>query len=280
MRRFKKSSHAGRLFCLLLILCGVFFVFDASGHSLLAPASKVIADIFAPLYHLTADDTAHDQDCDVSDLSGQLYRRIEQLEIQIAALAPLTSLMDLKHTYYDYHSTGAVVIGSDFDGWYDTYIIDKGSSDGITVDMNVLAGGGLAGIITETSQHTAKVRPITDEGSSISCMLLKSQDLCIAQGDIRFQSSGRLRLTMLGQSCEVSSGDEIVTSYISSQYMPNLPVGYITSVNTDSHGNAQSGEIIPAADFDHLTHVLVITDLKSGLVKGEDSGNALQQSAS
>ena len=87
MRRFKKSSHAGRLFCLLLILCGVFFVFDASGHSLLAPASKVITDIFAPLYHLTADDTAHDQDYDVSDLSGQLYRRIEQLEIQIAALA-------------------------------------------------------------------------------------------------------------------------------------------------------------------------------------------------
>ena len=33
--------------------------------------------------------------------------------------------------------------------WFSTFTIDKGSNDGIKVDMNVLAGSGLAGIVTE-----------------------------------------------------------------------------------------------------------------------------------
>lgn len=276
MSRFKKHTRAGRIFSVLLIVCSIFFVFDMSGHSLLTPVGKAVTDVFAPLY--ASDNMSSGQADAGSDRLTQLNGRIEQLEIQLAALAPLAELMDLKQTYTDYQSTGAVVIGHHSDGWYDTYIIDKGSSDGISAGMNVLSGGGLAGIITETSEYTAKVRSVIDESSAVSCMLLKSQDLCTAEGDIRCQSSGRLHLTMLGQSAEAAVGDEIVTSYSSSLYLPNLPVGYITSVSKDSHGFIQSGEIIPAADFSHLTHVLIITDLKSELVKGAEESDTFTKS--
>ncbi|MFR7843281.1 MAG: rod shape-determining protein MreC [Gallintestinimicrobium sp.] len=43
----------------------------------------------------------------------------------------------------------ATIISKDPGNWYDTFMINKGSKDGIRVDNNVIAGKGLVGIVTE-----------------------------------------------------------------------------------------------------------------------------------
>ena len=48
---------------------------------------------------------------------------------------------------------------------FSTFTIDKGSNDGIAVDMNVLAGSGLVGIVTEVGPTWAKVRSIIDDSN-------------------------------------------------------------------------------------------------------------------
>ena len=99
------------------------------------------------------------------------------------------------------------------------FIIDKGSSDGIKVDMNVIAGGGLVGIVTKTGPDWAQVRSIIDDMSNVSAMILKNSDLCYVCGDLEMMSEGTLQLNQLrDQNDEVESGDKVVNSYASAKY--------------------------------------------------------------
>lgn len=70
-------------------------------------------------------------------------------------LQELRDLYNLDSDYSDLNKIAANVIGKDTGNWFNMFIIDKGSSDGIKVDMNVIAGGGLVGIVTKTGPDWA-----------------------------------------------------------------------------------------------------------------------------
>lgn len=66
-----------------------------------------------------------------------------------AELARLEQLYELDEEYTDYPKVAARIISKDPGNWYDTFMINRGSNDGIRVDNNVIAGKGLVGIVTE-----------------------------------------------------------------------------------------------------------------------------------
>ena len=130
-------------------------------------------------------------------------------------------------------------------------------------DMNVIAGGGLVGIVTKTGPDWAQVRSIIDDMSNVSAMILKNSDLCYVRGDLEMMSEGTLQLNQLrDQNDEVESGDKVVTSYASAKYHKGILIGYVNELAVDSNNLTKSGSITPAVDFEHLSTVLVITDLK------------------
>ena len=69
----------------------------------------------------------------------------------------LKELYNLDQTYEDYPKVAATIISKDPGNWYDTFMINKGSDDGIKVDNNVIAGKGLVGIVTEVGSSWATV---------------------------------------------------------------------------------------------------------------------------
>ena len=178
-------------------------------------------------------------------------------------LQELRDLYNLDSDYSDLNKIAANVIGKDTGNWFNMFIIDKGSSDGIKVDMNVIAGGGLVGIGTKTGPAWAQVRSIIDDMSNVSAMILKNSDLCYVRGDLEMMSEGTLQLNQLrDQNDEVESGDKVVTSYASAKYHKGILIGYVNELAVDSNNLTKSGSITPAVDFEHLSTVLVITDLK------------------
>ena len=62
----------------------------------------------------------------------------------------------MDQNYAEYEKTAAHVIGKDSGNWFNTFMIDKGRKDGIEKDMNVLAGSGLVGIVTEVGPTWSK----------------------------------------------------------------------------------------------------------------------------
>lgn len=195
----------------------------------------------------------------VDELTEENTRlRSEQYELE-----RLRSLYELDQEYMQYHKIGARIIAKDSGSWFSVFRIDKGSDDGIKEDMNVIAGGGLVGIVTDVGANYATVRSIIDDSSRVSAMAQQSGDSCIVAGDLQLFKEGRLKLSYMEKDDDIKDGDMIVTSNISGKFLPGILVGYATDITVDYNDNlTKSGYLIPAARFDRLQEVLVITDLK------------------
>ena len=194
---------------------------------------------------------------------NELTIKINDLTTDKYELAELRQLMALDERYSDYPTVGARVIGKDAGNWYSTFLIDKGTNEGIKVNMNVLAGSGLVGIVTSVGPNWATVRSIIDDESNISAMVLNTSDTMIVTGDLELYSNGTIKFSELQDEDDaVSEGDQVVTSQISSRYLPGISIGYIKEIVNDSNNLTKSGFITPVVDFEHLDIVLVVTQMK------------------
>ena len=130
--------------------------------------------------------------------------------------------------------------------------------------MNVIAGSGLVGIVTDVGSNWASVRSIIDDSSNVSAMTLSTSDICLVAGDLTQISEGTIKFSdMENNDNNIKVGETIVTSYVSSKYLSGIVIGYVSQIKVDPNNLTRSGLITPAVDFKHIQDVLVITDLKT-----------------
>ncbi|MCI8542514.1 rod shape-determining protein MreC [Acetatifactor aquisgranensis] len=206
-----------------------------------------------------------------AQLKAELAALIEEntlLQQDKYELNKLRELFALDGQYAEYNKVGARIIGRDSGNWYSSFLIDKGEEDGLAVDMNVIAEGGLVGRITSVGPNWARVTSIISDNVHVSAMTLSTEDNMTVTGDLKLMAEGCITFSQLvdGQD-KVMEGDKVVTSNISDKYLPNILIGYISTINKDANNLTKSGEIIPAVDFEHLGEVLIITDMKQAVVE-------------
>ena len=178
-------------------------------------------------------------------------------------LTNLRELYALDSQYDEYEKVGARIIARDAGNWFYSFVINKGSDDGLAIDMNVMAGKGLVGRIVDIGPNWSKVKSIIADDSNVSAMVLSSSDNMIVSGDLKLYASGVISFEQLIDSDNVVvEGDKIVTSNISDKYLPGILIGYISTITRDSNNLTKSGYLTPAVDFEHLEEVLVILQLK------------------
>ena len=207
----------------------------------------------------------------------KLQKENEELEEKVASLTEennklledqeelnrLTKLYELDQDYTQYDKVAAQVISKDPGNWYSTFVINRGSDDGIQVDMNVLADGGLAGIVTEVGKDWATVRSIIDDSSNVSATVASTSDNCMVTGNLLLMEEGKLNfIQLLDREDKVQPGDRIVTSDISDKFLKGILIGYIDEVEMDSNNLTKTGYLVPVVDFAHIHEVLVIKELK------------------
>lgn len=208
---------------------------------------------------------------ELSAENDELKERIAELEAENvkliqneAELLRLRKLYDIDQDYSQYEKVAANVISKDPGNWYSTFIIDKGSTSGIEVDMNVISGGGLVGIVTEVGKNWAKIRSIIDDSSNVSAMTITNFDTCIVSGDLTVSDEGYLAFSRMSTENDVLPGERLVTSNISDKYLEGILIGTIASISSDSNDLTKTGYVIPFVDFRNLQEVLVVLETKAG----------------
>ena len=207
-----------------------------------------------------------------------LQEQVDQLTIENSQLMQekyeleeLRELYKLDRSYSNFTKVAANVIGKDPGNWFHSFTIDKGYKDGIEIDMNVLSGSGLVGIVTKVGADWAQVRAIIDDTSNVSAMILSTADNCMVSGDLKLMSQGVISLSQLKDNDnQVTFGAKVVTSQVSDKYHSGLLIGYVQDVSMDANNLTKSGTIAPAVDFEHLRSVLVITDKKRQIDPNEE----------
>lgn len=263
----------------LSFFCIVLIAVTSINNSILTPLRTGVGYVLIPfqsgvnaigtsLYnHIRDFSTMQEAQAENEELKGRVAELTEEnnrLQAEQYELERLRELYALDQDYMQYEKVAARVIAKDSGNWFQIFRINKGSNNGIKENMNVIAGGGLVGIVTDVGANYATVRSIIDDASRVSCMSMRSGDNCIVSGDLTLFQEGLLGLDHVKKEADIQEGDKIVTSNISDVFLPGILVGYATELTTDSNNVTKSGQIVPVAEFDNLQEVLVITQLKDG----------------
>ena len=204
-----------------------------------------------------------------SELKKEIYDlKIENdlLKQDKYELNSLRDLYELDKQYLNYEKLGARVIGSDAGNWFSSFIIDKGLEDGLLIDMNVIANGGLVGRIDKIGSNWARVVSIIDDSSFVSGMILSTSDNLIVNGKIELMKDDMIEFSqLLDVDNKISVGDKIVTSNISDKYLPGIAIGHIKTIEMDANNLTKSGTLTPEVDFKQIKEVLVILTLKQSV---------------
>ncbi len=162
----------------------------------------------------------------------------------------------------NYTPVTASVISRSPTVWYSTVGIDKGTSDGVSLDDPVINGDGLVGRVSSASRATSVVTLITDSTSAVTAKVLPSG----AQGVVRpkIGAPGELVLEFLDETRNIGRGQAVATSGwrgegLSSLYPPNLPIGEVARAPIDEREAIQTVEITLYPDLRDLDLVQVLT---------------------
>ena len=284
MRKKNQSSFSSKYWLLILsivcvLLMGLSLITDkvngplrAVANYTIVPMQNGINTVGIWMSDLTKNlDTLKELQAENDALKAEindLTMKINLLQLDKEELTRLRELYKLDEYYSDYQMIGARVTSNDSGNWFSSFVIDKGKNDGIKVDMNVMAEGGLVGIVTEVGPNWARVRSIIDDASNVSALVLSTSDTCIVNGDLTLMQEGKIRFEQLpNNDTEIKSGEPVVTSHISNKYLQGILIGYINEVHEDANNLTRSGYMIPAVDFQHLQEVLVITSTKADLLE-------------
>lgn len=279
MKKNKKLSFKSKMVLgVMTVLCLALIALGLSAFMPLSAVRSAAGYAVVPFQNgiNRVGDWLHSQSQSFED-SKALAEENEELRQQIADLTEqnnillqdqdklerLEELFALDLEYSEYEKIGAEVISKDPGNWYSTFTINRGTKDGVEVDMNVIADGGLVGIVTGVGPDWATVRTIIDDSSNVSAMVATTLDTCLVTGDLTLIEEDKLNFYQLDDPDDaVKEGDKIVTSNISDKFLRGILIGYISEVSYDSNNLTKYGYLIPVVDFRHLQEVLVIKTLK------------------
>lgn len=258
------------VFVILLLLMfnsGIGFLRQISGYIIipvqngLSAAFKGIGDFFTGF----ADNVQmkqEQQELIAEAEQKQLYE--QQLKDALLENERLRELLGEKSKYPDMKFVYADVILKNVDSYSSTYTLNKGTKDGIEKDMVVVAIGGLAGRIIEVSDTYCVMLSIIDSRSSVPGIVESSRDTGIVKGIAQTgQVQSVCEMSNMPMEVKTVPGDKVVTSGMGGVFPKGIVIGEVMEVTAGDTQLDTTAQIVPAVDFDHLEHVLIIQEART-----------------
>ena len=172
----------------------------------------------------------------------------------------LRQLLELTQEHEDYDLVSAYIITWDSSAWSSEFRIGKGTNSGIETGMcAITAQGQVVGLVTQTGTTWATVTTVLDSSLEVSATIASSGYNGIVQGGYTTGAVGMLRMDYLPTDAVIRNNDQVVTTG-STVYPKDLVLGYVADAGFDETGVAKYALLEPAADFDDLEQVFVITN--------------------
>lgn len=191
---------------------------------------------------------------------NQLNEITSQNEELNKQLKELKTLLNLQNTLTEYINLNATVINRDLGYWYNTIDIDKGESDGITVDMPVVVNDGLIGKVIKTTNFTSTVRLLTSNNTNdrISVKIKNGEEYIYGILNGYDNIKNTYTIEGISQNIDIEIGSIVTTTGMGDIFPAGIIIGKITGVNTDNFDLANVLEMQSDVNFDDINYVTVL----------------------
>lgn len=275
--RYRKNRGTGKKIGILIVVlislfCIIFFsargrfrapILNQAVSVVVTPFQSAISWVGSQLNYVTSNiweiATVHQQ-------NKMLRNEVEQLRIQNlhaseydAENQRLRALLGYKQSATQFNLVAARVIGRESATWSSVIEINRGTRDGVDVDMAVVTEKGLVGHVIEAGPTSSKVELILDPRSSVGTLVQRADSRVagIVEGDM--DNPTMPHMVNIPKTADVDEGDVIVTSGFGGVYPKGLMVGTVSEMRNDEGGLLKIAILEPAVDFQRLEDVMVIT---------------------
>lgn len=196
--------------------------------------------------------------------NDKLKQKIQELEVEVQKSKELTvenrrltELLKLKQQT-DYKILTAQIIGRDTSAWFDTAVVNRGSLDGVKLNMPIVVDGGLVGRVTAVSPLTAQIDLITRDKSGLGAIvgeLGETNALGVVRGTGK---RTQLEMSYVPGYMSVNVGDIVYTTGQGGVYPAGLKLGEIVEVRTGSATVPHQIFIRPSAKIASMQEVAVL----------------------
>jgi rod shape-determining protein MreC len=198
-------------------------------------------------------------------------QRLEAVESENDRLRSLLTATD----YIPDEILLAEVVRVSVDPYAHTFLVNRGTADGVFEGQPVLDAHGLLGQVVRPGTFHSTVALITDATQAIPVMDVRSglQALVYGSGD-----RTKLELPFLEPTADVREGDLLVTSGLGQRFPKGYPVARIVEVIHSNEESFLRVKVMPRARLDSIYEVLLLwpgkpaTNTKGGHQRSRPSG--------
>lgn len=256
------------IFVLILVFSCCILVFQKKAPFKEGGVSEIFSSIFNPAGSLLtwSGKGTNDFLCSFFNSSG-LKQENESLILQNQKLMcelqnakvykeeniTLRQLLDLKREFNG-NGIAAEVIFRDPTNWFENFVVNRGTVNGITRKMVVIAPSGVVGRVNTLNSTSTSVCTIINPKSAVPVYIVESGSYGILYGE----GSALCTLEFIRNSSFLQEGNLVVTSGIGDIYPPGLIVGKTVNVQRSADGLSYLAKVKPFINFDSLTEVLFL----------------------
>jgi len=260
---------------LIVLLLGNFILmaFDAreitSGQRFIRVWAQTVADfVQSPVTSVTSSVTNYFSSIanlrGAQDENSKLKQQVQELQVELKGKQELTAENDRLKGLLNFKQTSKItvlsaqIIGRDPSAWFDSAIINRGSLDGVKLNMPIVTDGGLVGRVTAVSPLTAQVDLITRDKSGVGGVIGEigsSTALGVISGTSK---KDVLDMRYVPGTIDVQVGQLVYTTGQDGIYPAGLKVGEVVAVSKGSAPTQNSIQLQPAAGLNSMQEVGVL----------------------
>ncbi len=277
MNSFFKSVKFKVIVCIASFFLGIG-LFSVAKGGINTGVSEFIGTVLNPVKKLSkgiADKVSHviDLITDAEDYVKEnkllreeiasLNQRLIDYEDMKSENEDLRKFIGIKEENKDYKlSPPCTIISRTANDPYGTFVIDKGSNDGIKLYDPVVTSEGLVGVIEQVAGSYSTVRTILSPDLSIGGLCVESRDTGIIEGSLSYAADGKCKMIYLDKNHKIKSGDLIITSGNSGQFPQGYVIGNVTETGIEDSGLTSYAVIEPAVKPTDINSVMVILEFE------------------
>lgn len=175
--------------------------------------------------------------------------------------ARLREMLGLKEKNADFRFSEPCDVNSrNANDLYGGFTINKGKSDGLSLNDPIITSVGLVGRVSSIGENYSRVTTLISPEVNVGVYTMRTKSTGVIENDVSSAQKGLCLMSDILKEADIKAGDIIFTSGKSGLVPADIMVGTVTEVYDDPNGLTKHALVKPAEDVKSVSSVFAITD--------------------
>lgn len=275
MKEFFGSVRFKILICIAALLLGLMTSIAVSGGFATVP-EKIIGTVTYPFVaaanaisdgvggfidKLVNADSYKQENEELRATLSEMYKTTmdyEELKEENRLLREMLGLQEEQESFR--FSDPCDVVARNANDMYGGFTINRGSSDGLSLNDPVITSAGLVGRVTEIAPNYARVSTLLSPQVNVGVFSMRSRATGVLENDVTTAEKGLCLMSNILKEADIRVGDIVATSGNSGLFPEGVVVGTVRELYDDPNGLSRHAIIEPIVNCFDVTDVFAIVE--------------------